>query len=43
MGRRSQSLDESYLKLRSSVAERLNKVRLHLTYPGQQPKTVSLH
>ncbi|OGO37486.1 MAG: hypothetical protein A2147_04955 [Chloroflexi bacterium RBG_16_57_8] len=42
MGRRSESLDESYLKLRSSVAERLNRVKLQLTYAGQAPKITSL-
>jgi hypothetical protein len=42
MGRRSQSLDESYLKLRSSVAERLNRVKLRLSHPGQPEKITSL-
>jgi hypothetical protein len=42
MGRRSQSLDESYLKLRTSVSDRLNRVRMQLTFPpGQQTKVTS--
>jgi hypothetical protein len=44
MGRRSQSLDESYLKLRTSVSDRLNRVRTQLTFPpGQQTKIPSPH
>lgn len=38
MARRSSSLDESYLRLRSSVAERLNKTRAAWTRPGQTAK-----
>jgi hypothetical protein len=34
MSRRSPSLDESYSKLRASVANRLNKVREHLVEDG---------
>ena len=41
MGRRSQSLDESYLKLRNSVADRLNRVKLHLTLPGEPAKVAA--
>lgn len=41
MGRRSQSLDESYQRLRNSVAERLDRVKLKMTYPGQSPKIAS--
>lgn len=39
MARRSPSLDESYLRLRSSIAERLNKTRPALTRPGEAVKT----
>jgi hypothetical protein len=41
MARRSPSLDESYLKLRINIAERLNRVKLQLTQPGRVIRTGS--
>jgi hypothetical protein len=42
MSRRSPSLDESYNKLKASVAARLNKVKVQLTEEGSLIETDSL-
>jgi hypothetical protein len=43
MSRRSPSLDESYTKLRASIATRLGQVRLQLAELSGPPKPVSLN